>query len=123
MRQAYQWNAYLAEALGTFLFFFIGIGAGYAVVGLVDQEAAGGILVALAHGCFGRVMGPGRNMERVTASGPVPPWELRGMAGSRCLLGTRRINHIFLCRLTQDRQLFWLCAQSRLKRLTASFPA
>lgn len=50
MKQAYQWNAYLAEALGTFLFFFIGIGAGYAVAGFVDQGAASVIIVALAHG-------------------------------------------------------------------------
>lgn len=50
MKQAYQWNAYLAEALGTFLFFFIGIGAGYTLVGLVDQDAAGTVVVALAHG-------------------------------------------------------------------------
>ena len=50
MKQAYQWNAYIAEGLGTFLFFLIGIGAGYAVVGLVDQEAASGVIVAFAHG-------------------------------------------------------------------------
>jgi aquaporin TIP len=50
VKQAYQWNAYLAEALGTFLFFFIGIGAGYAVAGFVDQGAASAIIVALAHG-------------------------------------------------------------------------
>lgn len=52
MKQAYQWNAYLAEALGTFLFFFIGIGAGYAVVGFVDpgEGAASLVIVALAHG-------------------------------------------------------------------------
>lgn len=52
MKQAYQWNAYLAEALGTFLFFFIGIGAGYAVAGFVDpgEGAASAVIVALAHG-------------------------------------------------------------------------
>ena len=50
VKQAYQWNAYLAEALGTFMFFFIGIGAGYAVADYVDQGAAGVIIVAFAHG-------------------------------------------------------------------------
>jgi len=52
VKQAYQWNAYLAEALGTFLFFFIGIGAGYAVAGFIDpgEGAASAIIVALAHG-------------------------------------------------------------------------
>jgi aquaporin Z len=52
VKQAYQWNAYLAEALGTFLFFFIGIGAGYAVAGFIDpgEGAASLIVVALAHG-------------------------------------------------------------------------
>jgi len=48
------WNAYLAEGLGTFLFFFIGIGAGYSLV----HETGGsvGILVALAHGLALAVM-------------------------------------------------------------------
>ncbi|MFV2064674.1 MAG: aquaporin [Chloroflexota bacterium] len=50
MKQAFKWNAYLAEALGTFLFFFIGIGAGYAVAGLLGQGAASGLVIALAHG-------------------------------------------------------------------------
>jgi len=52
VKQAHRWNAYLAEALGTFLFFFIGIGAGYAVVGYIDpgEGAASTIIVALAHG-------------------------------------------------------------------------
>ena len=52
MKQAYRWNAHLAEGLGTFLFFFIGIGAGYAVAGFVDpgEGAASAIIVALAHG-------------------------------------------------------------------------
>ena len=58
MKQAYPWNAYLAEALGTFLFFFIGIGAGYAVAGFVDpgEGAASAIIVALAHGLTLMVM-------------------------------------------------------------------
>ncbi|RKY15722.1 MAG: aquaporin [Planctomycetota bacterium] len=58
MKQAYQWNAYLAEALGTFLFFFIGIGAGYAVAGFVDpgEGAASAIIVAFAHGLTLMVM-------------------------------------------------------------------
>ena len=52
MKQAYRWNAYIAEALGTFLFFSIGIGAGYAVAAFLDPGAASGsaIIVALAHG-------------------------------------------------------------------------
>ena len=49
------WNAVIAEIAGTFLFFFVGIGA----VGALDRAAAGGasadqaaglIVVALAHG-------------------------------------------------------------------------
>jgi len=58
VKQAYPWNAYLAEALGTFLFFFIGIGAGYAVAGFVDpgEGAASAIIVALAHGLTLMVM-------------------------------------------------------------------
>lgn len=56
MKQAYPWNAYLAEALGTFLFFFVGIGAGYAVAGLTDQAAASTVIVALAHGLALAVM-------------------------------------------------------------------
>ena len=54
MKQAFRWNAYLAEALGTFLFFFIGIGAGYAVAGIAGPAA--GMLVALAHGLALAVM-------------------------------------------------------------------
>jgi MIP family channel proteins len=58
VKQAYQWNAYLAEGLGTFLFFFIGIGAGYAVAGFIDpgEGAASAIIVALAHGLALMVM-------------------------------------------------------------------
>lgn len=48
MGQPYQWNSYLAEALGTFLFFFVGIGAGYALFG--ESGAAVLVAIALAHG-------------------------------------------------------------------------
>ena len=41
------WNALIAEIAGTFLFFFVGIGAAVQVGG---QDAAGLIVVALAHG-------------------------------------------------------------------------
>jgi MIP family channel proteins len=54
MRQAAQWNAYLAEGLGTFIFFFTGIGAGYALAG--EGGAAGVVLVAFAHGLALAVM-------------------------------------------------------------------
>jgi MIP family channel proteins len=50
VNQTHRWNAYLAEALGTFLFFFIGIGAGYAVAELTGQAAASTVVVAFAHG-------------------------------------------------------------------------
>ena len=50
MKQYYQWNAYLAEAVGTFLFFFIGIGAGYATVAFAYDPGATALIVALAHG-------------------------------------------------------------------------
>ena len=48
MSQTYRWNAYLAEGLGTFLFFFIGIGAGFALFG--EAGAAVLAVIALAHG-------------------------------------------------------------------------
>ena len=48
MRADYRWNALLAEAIGTFLFFFVGIGAGYVLV--YDTGASDLIGVALAHG-------------------------------------------------------------------------
>lgn len=48
MSQTYRWNAYVAEAVGTFLFFFIGIGAGFALFG--ESGAAVGVAIALAHG-------------------------------------------------------------------------
>ena len=54
MKQALQWNAFLAEGLGTFLFFFIGIGAGYSLVH--ETGGAVGLLVALAHGLALAVM-------------------------------------------------------------------
>lgn len=52
MNQVYRGNAYLAEAVGTFIFFFIGIGAGYAVTAFIDPGAAAGsqMIVAFAHG-------------------------------------------------------------------------
>jgi MIP family channel proteins len=53
MEQAYRANAYLAEAVGTFIFFFIGIGAGYVLTG---DAAAILIGVALAHGLALAVM-------------------------------------------------------------------
>jgi MIP family channel proteins len=46
--QTYRWNAYLAEGVGTFLFFFMGIGAGYALFG--ESGAAVGVAIAFAHG-------------------------------------------------------------------------
>jgi MIP family channel proteins len=46
----YAWNAIVAEALGTFLFFFVGIGAGM-VVGYSPVPLGAGLVgVALAHG-------------------------------------------------------------------------
>lgn len=54
MTKAYAWNAYLAEALGTFIFFFVGIGAGYAVAGVAGP--ASGLIVAFAHGLALAVM-------------------------------------------------------------------
>jgi aquaporin TIP len=48
MSQTYQWNSYLAEAIGTFLFFFVGIGAGYALFG--ESWATVAVAIALAHG-------------------------------------------------------------------------
>jgi MIP family channel proteins len=46
--KAFAWNAIVAEALGTFLFFFVGIGAGM----LTGSPRFGGdlVTVALAHG-------------------------------------------------------------------------
>lgn len=54
MRATTQWNAPIAEALGTFLFFFAGIGAGY----VASQSIGAGSLVtvALAHGLALAVM-------------------------------------------------------------------
>jgi MIP family channel proteins len=46
--ETYRWNAYLAEAVGTFLFFFMGIGAGFALFG--ESGAAVLAVIALAHG-------------------------------------------------------------------------
>jgi len=54
LKSATPWNAYLAEAVGTFLFFFTGIGAGYALVG--ESGAAVILMVALAHGLALAVM-------------------------------------------------------------------
>jgi aquaporin TIP len=49
MRNA--WNALIAEGAGTFLFFFVGIGAAASIDRLgAGQELAGLIVVALAHG-------------------------------------------------------------------------
>src|SRR3989304_9067425 len=61
MSSAYKWDAYLAEAVGTFLFLFMGIGAGYALFG--ESWAAAGVAIALAHGLSLAVM--------VSAFGPV----------------------------------------------------
>jgi len=46
--QAYQWNSYIAEALGTFMFFFVGIGAAYSLFG--EAWATIAVAIALAHG-------------------------------------------------------------------------
>lgn len=54
MNNAFRWNAYLAEALGTFIFFFVGIGAGYAVAGIAGPSST--LIVALAHGLALAVM-------------------------------------------------------------------
>jgi len=54
MSSAYKWDAYLAEAVGTFLFLFMGIGAGYALFG--ESWAAAGVAIALAHGLALAVM-------------------------------------------------------------------
>lgn len=48
MSKTYQWNSYLAEAIGTFMFFFVGIGAGYAFFG--ESWATVAVAIALAHG-------------------------------------------------------------------------
>jgi aquaporin TIP len=45
---AYRWNGHVAEAVGTFLFFFVGIGAGYVLFG--ESGAAVLVAIALAHG-------------------------------------------------------------------------
>lgn len=52
MRQSYPWNAIVAEALGTFLFFLVGIGAGYMTSSAFPGGAVPGglVTVALAHG-------------------------------------------------------------------------
>lgn len=48
--KAFAWNAIVAEALGTFLFFFVGIGAGM-LVGISPLPLGAGLVgVALAHG-------------------------------------------------------------------------
>lgn len=44
--RGYPWNAIVAEGLGTFLFFTVGIGAGY----MVAQGSGDLVSVALAHG-------------------------------------------------------------------------
>jgi MIP family channel proteins len=53
LKQLAAWDAYLAEGLGTFLFFFAGITAGYALAG---DSAAIVVGVALAHGLALAVM-------------------------------------------------------------------
>lgn len=52
MRQNYPWNAIVAEGLGTFLFFLVGIGAGYMTSSAFPGGAVPGglVTVALAHG-------------------------------------------------------------------------
>jgi MIP family channel proteins len=61
MRANSAWNAPIAEALGTFLFFFVGIGAGYVATA---QIGAGSLVtVALAHGIVLAVL--------VSAFGPI----------------------------------------------------
>ena len=54
MNSSYQWNAYVAEAVGTFLFFFMGIGAGFVLYG--DSGAPVLLVIALAHGLALAVM-------------------------------------------------------------------
>jgi MIP family channel proteins len=53
VKDSQPWNAYLAEGLGIFLFFFTGITAGYVLTG---DPAAATIGVALAHGIALAVM-------------------------------------------------------------------
>jgi aquaporin Z len=48
MRASYPWNAIVAEALGTFLFFAVGIGSGYVASELIGAGSL--VTVALAHG-------------------------------------------------------------------------
>jgi MIP family channel proteins len=50
----YRWNGHIAEAVGTFLFFFMGIGAGYVLFG--ESGAAVLVAIALAHGLALTVM-------------------------------------------------------------------
>lgn len=51
MQNRYQWNAVIAEGVGTFLFFLVGIGAGYMTNAAFPGGAPGGLVtVALAHG-------------------------------------------------------------------------
>ena len=54
MENAYKWNGYIAEAVGTFLFFFMGIGAAYVLFG--ELGAAVLVAIALAHGVALAVM-------------------------------------------------------------------
>jgi aquaporin Z len=54
VENAYRWNAHIAEAVGTFLFFFMGIGAGYVLFG--ESGAAVLVAIALAHGIALAVM-------------------------------------------------------------------
>jgi glycerol uptake facilitator-like aquaporin len=54
LSKPFQWNSYVAEALGTFLFFFVGIGAGYALFG--EAWATVAVAIALAHGLALAVM-------------------------------------------------------------------
>lgn len=44
------WNALVAEILGTFLFFFVGIGAAATLDRMGSSDAAALVVVALAHG-------------------------------------------------------------------------
>ena len=73
MENAFKWNGHIAEAVGTFLFFFMGIGAGYVLFG--ESGAAVLVAIALAHGlalavmvsAFGavsrRALQPGRDVR------------------------------------------------------------
>ena len=54
MENAYKWNGHIAEAVGTFLFFFMGIGAAYVLFG--ESGAAVLVAIALAHGVALAVM-------------------------------------------------------------------